>query len=82
MKKCWKAALRKTFGLRAGVTSHKLGIWMHSNLTHWVWFFHPSSETSFLVFCVSKSIDRFRGIISFQPCILEEIMHVVLCGFF
>ena len=40
-----------------------------------------TSETSFLVFCVSKRIDRFGGIISFQPCISEEIMHVVLFGF-
>ena len=39
-------------------------------------------ESSFLVFCVSKRIDRFGGIISFQPCISEEIMHVVLFGFF
>ena len=44
MKKCWKAALRKTFGLRAGVTSHKLGIWVHSNLNHLV---PPFSASSF-----------------------------------
>ena len=41
MKKFWKKALQKTFGLRSRITSHKLGIWLHSNLSNWSWFFHP-----------------------------------------
>ena len=45
MKKIWKRALRKTFGLRSRITSHKLGIWLHSNLSNWVWFFHPYSTS-------------------------------------
>ena len=44
-------------------------------IQHWDEIKARPSETSFLVFCVSNSIDRFGRIISFQPCISEEIMH-------
>ena len=42
--KLWKSALKKTFQLRAGVTKHKLGRWLHSNFNNWTWFFHPHSQ--------------------------------------
>lgn len=29
------------------MTSHKLGVWLHSDFTHWIWFFHPSSLSLF-----------------------------------
>ena len=47
MKKAWSAALRKTFGLKAGVTSYTLGQWLHNDTTLWLWFFHPASSFLF-----------------------------------
>ena len=45
MIKTWKKALRKTFQLKSGVTTYKLGNWLHSNFNEWVWFYHPSSKS-------------------------------------
>ena len=47
MKKLWSKALRKTFGLKAGKTTHQLGLWLHSNISLWIWFFHPTSSSLF-----------------------------------
>ena len=34
MFKFWKKALPKTFGLTAGVTAYKLGIWLNNDFIH------------------------------------------------
>ena len=47
MKKIWSAALRKTFGLKAGIIEHNLGPWLHSDTSYWIWFFHPMSTSLF-----------------------------------
>ena len=45
MFKFWKKALRKTFGLTAGITTYKLGIWLNNDFKHWIWFYHPGSQS-------------------------------------
>ena len=45
MLKFWKKALRKTFGLVAGVTSYKLGRWLNNDFSHWIWFYHSGSQS-------------------------------------
>ena len=44
MKKFWRKALRKTFGLAAGIMDHKLGPWLHNDHSQWIWFYHPVSQ--------------------------------------
>ena len=44
MKKICSAALRKTFGIKAGTTDYQLGPWLHSDFSLWIWFFHPASS--------------------------------------
>ena len=44
MKKLWKKALRKTFGLKQGVTEYKLGKWLNDNFHQWIWFYEPDSD--------------------------------------
>ena len=45
MFKFWKKALRKTFGLIAGTTTYKLGPWLNNDFKHWIWFYHPGSQS-------------------------------------
>lgn len=45
MIKFWKKALRKTFGMSAGITTHKLGMWLHNDTSQWIWFYHPGSQS-------------------------------------
>ena len=42
--KLWKSALRKTFGLKQGITDYKLGHWLYSPLNTWIWFYKTSTE--------------------------------------
>ena len=47
MIKKWKSALRNTFGLKAGVTTHKLGAWTNNDTSQWIWFHHHTSSSLF-----------------------------------
>ena len=42
--KVWRKALRKTFGLTAGTTTHELGPWLHNDLSNWLWFYNPPTQ--------------------------------------
>lgn len=48
MKKLWKKALRKTFGLQAGKTTYALGKWLHNKNSNWRWFYKAQEEALFL----------------------------------
>ena len=41
MKKFWKKAVRKTFGLKQGKLSYQLGRWLHDQNGSWEWFYDP-----------------------------------------
>ena len=43
--KVLEKALRKIFGLIAGTTTYKLGMWLHNYLSRWTWFYHPGSKS-------------------------------------
>ena len=45
MFKFWKKALRKTFGLEVGKTTHTLGQWLRNNMNTWTWFYNPNSNS-------------------------------------
>ena len=45
--KKWKSALKKTFGMKAGVTSYTLGSWLHNDISQLNWFHHQSSSSLF-----------------------------------
>ena len=47
MIKKWKSALKRTFGLHSGITTHTLGAWLHNDISNWLWFHHPSSSSLF-----------------------------------
>ena len=47
MRKLWKKALKKTFGLRAGKTSYKIGRWLHNVNDTWPWFYNPRQQNLF-----------------------------------
>ena len=40
----WKSALRKTLGMQHGITTYKLGRWLHNDFHRWRWFFVESTE--------------------------------------
>lgn len=44
MKKLWKKALQKTFGLRVGYTTYKLGKWLNNDHDNWRWFYNPNTQ--------------------------------------
>ena len=45
MKKVWKKALRKVFGLREGITTDTLGNWLHNDTNQWTWFYSPRTKS-------------------------------------
>ena len=45
MKKLWKKALKKVFGLREGKTAYTLGQWLHNDISQWTWFHSPRTNT-------------------------------------
>ena len=44
MKKFWKKAVKKTFGLKQGKLSHRLGRWLHNQNADWEWFYDPTTR--------------------------------------
>ena len=47
MKKLWKKALKKTFGLKNGTTTYTVGQWLHNVHNDWKWFFDDRRENLF-----------------------------------
>ena len=42
--KLWRAALRKTFGLKTGILEYTVGNWLANPPDHWVWFYNESTR--------------------------------------
>ena len=42
--KLWKKALKKTFGLRQGITNYTLGTWNFQPDNKWIWFYDKNSH--------------------------------------
>ena len=75
MIKLWRSTLRKTFQLKAGVTGHKVGRWLHLDFKEWRWFFHPHSKSIYQRFGHVWKVWKRETQRSNGPQLTVQILH-------